>query len=158
MKKYKLLVALFILLVIGCRSNTGLKDFTYKYSMESAGNFKVEFQLNPDSTYTIAQNNYFFDRFEGTSRPVEKEGVLSQQEFEKFSELINESNIKDMNDAYGFEENKNSDNSIVYVVELIQNGKSKFVTINAGAHQDFSKAFTELIEYTNNYINANLKQ
>jgi hypothetical protein len=145
-------------MVTSCRDNTGLQDFIYKYSMESAGNFKVEFQLNPDSTFTIAQNNYFFDRFEGISRPIENEGVLSQQEFEKFSELICKSDIGKMDDAYGFEEKENLDNSIIYVVELIQNGESKFVSINAISRQNFSKAFIELIEYTNDYINANLNQ
>lgn len=155
---YKLFVVLSILLVAGCGNSTGLKDFTYKYSMESAGNFRVEFQLNPDSSYAISQNNYFFDRFEGASRPVEKEGVLSQQEFEKFRELISKSGINKMDDSYGFEEEENSDNSIMYVVELIQNGESNFVSINAGSRQDFPKAFTGLIEYTNDYINVNLKQ
>ncbi|KAF5041833.1 hypothetical protein [uncultured Proteiniphilum sp.] len=158
MIKYKLWVtSLFILLVIGCRNNTGLKDFTYKYSMESAGNFKVEFQLNPDSSYTISQNNYFFDRFEGVSHPIEKGGILSQQEFERFSELISRSDINKMDDTYGFEEKENSDNSIVYIVELIENGESKYVSINARSRQDFPKAFTELIEYTNDYINVNLR-
>lgn len=155
---YKLFVVLCILLIAGCKNNAEIKDFTYRYSMESVGNFKVELQLNPDSTYTIIQNNYFFDRFESSSRPIEKRGVLSQQEFQKFSELVNESNINNMNDSYGFKESEISDNSIIYIVELRQNDKSKFVTINANSRQNFPKAFTQLIEYTNDYINANLNQ
>ncbi len=155
---YKLFVVLSILSVAGCRNSTGLRDFTYKYSMESVGNLKIELQLNPDSSYTIIQNNYFFDRFEKTSRPVKKEGMLSPQEFEKFRELISKSGINKMDDSYGFKENDNQDNSIIYIIELRQGEESKFVTINAASPQNFSRAFTELIEYTNDYINANLKQ
>ena len=155
---YKLFVVLSILLVAGCGNNTGLKDFTYKYGMESAGNFKVEFRLNPDSSYTISQNNYFFDRFEGVSHPIEKEGVLSRQEFEKFSRLLQKGNLHKMKDSYGFSDEQGADNSILYIVELTQDGQSKFVSVNAATRQKFPKAFTELIEYTNEFINANLAQ
>lgn len=145
---YKILFLSLLLLWGACSapSSQQLADFTYKFSMESAGNFKVEFQLNPDSSYTIARNNYFFDRFEGTSRPIEKKGVLSRQEFEKFGSLLQKSNLHSMDDAYGFGENTDSENSIVYVVELVQSEKSKFVTINAGSPRNFAEAFTELID------------
>ncbi len=43
------LSVLFLFCLIDCNGSSGLKDFTYRYSMESIGNFKVEFQLNPDS-------------------------------------------------------------------------------------------------------------
>ena len=37
--------------------------------MESINNYKVEFQLNPDSTYKIGLYNYFFDNYERAKRP-----------------------------------------------------------------------------------------
>lgn len=159
MLKYKLLtVFLVVLLITGCKNNTELKDFTYKYIMESAGNFKVEFEMNPDSTYKIVQNNYFFDRFEGESRPVKNEGVLTKPEFEEFSRLLQKSNLHKMKDSYGFSDDEGSDNSILYIVELIENGQSKFVSVNAGTQQNFSKEFTELIQFTNEFVNANLTE
>ncbi len=126
--------------------------------MESVGNFKVEFEITPDSTYKIVQNDYFFDKFEGVSRPINNEGVLTESEFDKFSELLNSSNIYEMKDSYGFSDDANADNSILYIVELAQNGKSKFVSVNADTQQDFSKGFIELIQFTNEFINANLEK
>lgn len=148
---------LLALLVCGCNVSTVSKDFTYKYSMESVCNFKVEFQLNSDSSYVITKENYFFDRFEGKHNPVEKEGTATKSEFETFRKLIRDSKIDKMEDAYGFNEEKNSGNSVLYMVTLTQNGKSKSVFINAGTKQPFSKKFIALIEYTNSYINAHEK-
>lgn len=158
MTKYKIFIFLFILAMVGCKKNTDLKDFTYKYSMESAGNFKIEFEMNPDSTFKIIQNNYFFDRFEGTSRPIKNEDNLTKSEFEEFSRLLQNSDIYEMKDSYGFRDNENTDNSILYIVELNQNGESKFVSVNAITQQDFPKEFTELIQYTNDFINKNLPE
>lgn len=159
MLKYKIFVCVLVItLLIGCKNSADVKDFTYRYSMESVGNYKVEFEMNSDSTFRLIQNNYFFDKFEGTSRPVKKEGVLNKQEYDKFFELINKSNINKMKDAYGFEESDDFDNSIVYIIELFQNQQSKFVSINASTRQKFSNAFTQLIEYTNEFINTNLEE
>lgn len=130
-----------------------MESFVYKFSMESVGNFKVEFQLNPDTTFSIVRNNYFFDKFEGKNRPMKIDGVLNEAEFDTFEELISESNIHKLKDSYGFSDNENSDNSIIYIIELTQKGKSKFVTINSGTTHRFSDQFTELINYTSSFIN-----
>lgn len=159
MLKYKLLVIfLSALLFTCCKNNPEIKDFTYKYSMESSGNFKIEFQLNPDSTYQIVQNNYFFDRYEGVNHPLESTGSLSKDEFKEFRKLIQNSNIYSMKDSYGFSENENIDNSILYIIELIRNGQSKYVSVNASTQQNFPTEFTRLIEYTNKFINANMNK
>ena len=63
-----------------------------------------------------------------------------------------------MKDSYGFSDDEGSDNSILYIVELIENGQSKFVSVNAGTQQNFSKEFTELIQFTNEFVNANLTE
>ncbi len=150
-------LCLLALLVCGCNVSTVPKDFTYKFSMESVCNFKVEFQLNSDSSYAITRENYFFDRFEGKHSPVEKEGIATKSEFDEFRKLISGSDIPKMEDAYGFTDGENSGNAVLYMVTLTQNGKSKSVFINAGTKQHFPKKFIALIEYTNNFINAHVK-
>lgn len=156
-KHISVIFCLLALLVCSCNVSTVPKDFTYKYSMESVCNFKVEFQLDSDSSYVIMRENYLFDRFEGKHRPVEKEGIATKSEFDEFRKLISDSNISKMEDAYGFTDGENSDNAVLYMVTLTQNGKSKSVFINAGTKQHFPKKFIALIEYTNNFINAHVK-
>lgn len=158
MAKYKsFALFLLVVLVYGCNVGTELTDFTYKYSMESVCNFKVEFQLNSDSSYVITRENYYFDRFEGVRRPIEKEGIATKSEFDEFRKLIRSSKIANMEDAYGLEEEENSGNSVLCTVTLTQDGKSKCIFINAGTRQHFPKKFIALIEHTNNYINAHVK-
>ena len=117
------LVISFVLL--GCYSKknendstrlTEMEEFTYTFSMESVGNYKVDFQMNPDSTFQIEQQDYFFDRYAKKSSPNIRQGTLSSEEFAKFDKLIRESDLYSMDDSYGFDEN--SDNSIIYLVEL----------------------------------------
>ena len=95
---------------------TEMEEFTYTFSMESVGNYKVDFQMNPDSTFQIEQQDYFFDRYAKKSSPNIRQGTLSSEEFAKFDKLIRESDLYSMDDSYGFD--KNSDNSIIYLVEL----------------------------------------
>lgn len=149
---------LCVFCLVGCGNSSDLQDFTYTYSMESIHHFKVEFQLNPDSTYKIGRYNYFFDKYEGRARPLYKEGKLTWDEFDTFRELITGSRLEKMKDAYGFDQNGNTDNSIVYILELKQGGKSKFVSVNAGANERFSTHFTRLIEFTGNFINDRIKE
>lgn len=133
-----------------------MEHYTYRFSMESVGNYKVEFQLNPDTTFAITQNNYFFDKFDGKNRSMEIDGILTDVEFDTFKGLISESRIHKMKDSYGFDDDENLDNSIIYIIELTQEGKSKYVVINASSNQNFSTDFTELVSYTNEFLNARL--
>ena len=95
---------------------TEMEEFTYTFSMESVGNYKVDFQMNPDSTFQIEQQDYFFDRYAKKSSPNIRQGTLSSEEFAKFDKLIRESDLYSMEDSNGFDEI--SDNSLIYLVEL----------------------------------------
>lgn len=151
---------IFVVLLFGCNSNGGdngssnLKNYTYRFSMENVGNFKVDFQMNPDSTFQIEQQNYFFDRQAGTNTPHSRQGVLSAEEFSRLNQLVIDSDIYGLDDSYGFDEN--SDNSIFYTIELHQGEKNKYVTINAGTDHRFSDEFSELIEFTTKLMNDKL--
>lgn len=143
---------LLLILLVGCKnSSTELKNFTYTFTMESARVFKMEFQLNPDSTYQIRRYNYFFDNFEGTQRPDIKDGKLTSEEYAAFESRLAKSDIEKMKDAYGFE-NPDTENTIVYIVHLQQEGMEKYVSINENTMTDFSADFVELINYTNKFI------
>ncbi|MBF6597375.1 MAG: hypothetical protein ITF98_04020 [Fermentimonas sp.] len=155
------LVISFVLL--GCNSKKNendrtrlaeMEEFTYKFSMESVGNYKVDFQLNPDSTFQIEQQDYFFDRYAKKSSTNSRLGTLSSEEFAKFDKLIRESDLYSLVDSYGFDEN--SDNSIVYLVELHSGDDVKYVSINVETEHRFSNEFTELIEFTTMFMNSKL--
>lgn len=146
------LFVLFLSCLIGCNHSSGLKDFTYRYSMESINNFKVEFQLNPDSTYRIGRYNYFFDKYEGKSRPLVKEGKLTQDEFDRFAKLIEGSKLGKMKDAYGFDRKGDIDNNIIYVIELKRDDQSKFVSVNNNTDEHLPDGFNRLIAFTGEFI------
>lgn len=153
MLKYKFIPLLSsLLLFFGCKQEQKLENFTYRYSMESTGNFKVEFQLNPDTTYEIHQTNQYFDKFDGTCRPVNKKGKLTEEEYMKLRDLIQAGKIDFMRDSYGFDENI-KENSIIYNLELEKEKHRKFVTINMKTRHKFSDSFLQLIEHTNSLIN-----
>lgn len=155
-KNITLLSLLTLFLFIGCKKNTEIKDFTYTFSMESVRAFKVEFQLNPDSTYQVRQYNYFFDNYEGKQRPNIKDGKLTAQEFDKFKNRLTKSYIEKMNDSYGFDK-PNAENNIVYMVHLQHDGLDKFVSINENTMGDFSADFVELINFTSQFANSKLE-
>lgn len=143
--------------LIGCGNSSGLKDFTYRYSMESINNFKVEFQLNSDSTYRIGRYNYFFDKYEGKARPQYKEGKLTKDEFDMFGKLIAGSKLEKMDDAYGFDREGDDNNVIVYMVELKQDEKSKFVSVNSGTDEHLPDGFNRLIAFTGEFISDKME-
>lgn len=151
---------IFVVLLVGCSGKNGdyrsshLKNYTYRFSMEIVGNYKVDFQMNPDSTFQIEQQNYFFDRQAGTNTPDSKQGVLSAEEFSRLNKLVIESDIYRLDDSYGFDES--SDNSIFYTIELHQGERVKYVTINADTDHRFSDEFSELIEFTTKFMNDKL--
>lgn len=164
MTKNNLFIYLVLsILLLSCNSNkyknSGTvspekEEFTYRFSMESVGNYKVDFQLNHDSTYQIEQQNYFFDRHSGTNTSTSKQGVLTFDEFSRFNNLVIGSDLYSLDDSYGFYEF--SDNSIIYIIELRVDENVKFVTINTETDHRFSEEFINLIEFTTQFMNSKL--
>ena len=153
-KTYLLLATIFAIIFTGCTNPSTMDDFTYIYSMENVNNFKIEFRLNSDSTFKITQFNFFFDNFEKSKKPVSTEGTLNTEEFTKLKKLIEQSNISEMKDSYGFDDKTTDESDIMYMIELKQGDESKFVSINANDITTFPKKFNELISYTNTIISA----
>lgn len=148
-----IIVTLFAIIITGCTSTPTLDNFTYAYSMENINNFKIDFQLNSDTTFKITQYNFFFDNFEKTKKPISTEGALNSDEFRNFKKLLQQSKLDEMEDSYGFDEKTDSESDIIYIIELTKDGKTKYVSINASGNNSFPEKFTELISYTNTIIN-----
>lgn len=156
MNKTFILIATLFVITTSCTTRNTMDDFTYTYSMENPNNFKIELQLNSDSTFKITQYNFFFDNYEGAMKPISSEGILNCEEFSTFKNLLQKSNINEMNDSYGFDDKSEAETDILYMIELKQNGISKYVTINAIEAKIFPENLSELISYTNTIISAKL--
>ena len=158
MNKLYILIAT-ILAITSCTSNPATMDnFTYTYSMENTNNFKIEFQLNSDSTYKITQYNFFFDNFEKKKKPIYSSGTLNNEQFSTFRKLLQQSKIEHMKDSYGFKNETTSYSDIIYMIELNRNGESKYVSINSNEANSFPEEFTKLIKYTNKIISMSQKE
>ena len=157
MNRIHFIITTLLVIIAGCTSTPPMNDFAYTYSMENVNNFKIEFEVNSDATFKISQYNFFFDNFEQTKKPFSTEGTLDSDEFSTLKKLLQQSNIQDMEDSYGFDEKTASDSDILYMIELKQDGKSKYVSINDNDANSFSKKFTELISYTNKIISIKNK-
>lgn len=154
MTKYKfMLIILTSILLVSCKKGYKVENFTYKFSIENIGNFNSRFQLNPDKSYDIIQTNTYFDKFEGVQRPSSRNGVLTEEEFVKLKNLIEDADLNKMKDSYGFEnDDSNNLTNIVYSIEISSSDLNKFVTINMKPDQKFTSSFINLIEYTNELI------
>ena len=158
MTKYRLiLIIMTFILLVSCKQNYKVENFTYKFSVENIGNFNSKFQLNPDKSFDILQTNTYFDKFEGVRRPDSESGVLSEEEYIKIKELIEAADLNNMKESYGFN-NDNVDNltNIVYSIEVASPNFNKFITINIQSDQKFTPEFIKLIEYTNELIDKNI--
>ncbi|MGV8962276.1 MAG: hypothetical protein ACOH2V_02710 [Candidatus Saccharimonadaceae bacterium] len=152
-----LIIILATIFFVSCTSSPSIDDFVYTYTMESINNYKIEFQLKSDSTFKVSQFNYFFDNYESMKKPVITEGQLNNKEFSTIKKLLQQSNLNDMKDSYGFDETESTESDIIYLIELKQDDKSKFVTIKSKSIESFPKKFTELISYTNSIISEKHK-
>lgn len=142
---------LFIMTVyISCCKESKINAFTYSYTIENKTNFKIEFQINPDTTYSIKKYNYFFDNFEQKKRLIEHSGTLEKRTFEHLIRLVNESNIGKMAHSYGFNDISPSDDIITYTVILSYQQTIEFVTININSSSvHLPKSFLKLVKFTN---------
>ncbi len=147
-----IIITLFAIIITGCTSKPAMGNFTYSYSMENVNNFKIEFELNADASFKITQYNYFFDNFEKAKKPISTEGILNNKEFSSFKELLQQSNLEDMEDSYGYDAETTSESDIIYMIELKHADKTKYISINASGANTFPEKFTELIAYTNAII------
>lgn len=143
-----------VILFLRCDNRSELKNFTYTYTMESTGVYKVELQITSDTIFRIRSYNYFFDNFEKEKRSIVKEGKLSEKEFATFKQLLIKSRLGSMKDSYGFDTPTNTGISVIYIFHLKQGEKEKYVSVKENSSENFSVHFIKLIDFTNTFINA----
>lgn len=149
-------IFLSLLWLNACNHDPDLGKFTYTYSMESINNFRVDFQLNPDSTWQIGRYNFFFDRFDDKQAPQLLNGKLTEEEYNRFSKLISDSRLGEMGDSYGFDKEEVIGNDIVIMFSLIRGDESKFVSIREDSEEQFTKGFRALISFTGQFLDEKL--
>ncbi len=74
-----------------------------------------------------------------------------------FTGLIAGSKLEKMDDAYGFDREGDDNNVIVYMVELKQDEKSKFVSVNSGTDEHLPDGFNRLIAFTGEFISDKME-
>lgn len=119
---------LMILLCSACRNEW--KDFTFCYTAECIGHYKLVVTLRSDSTFRIEKYNYYMDNFERKQRPVLNEGRLSASEFEVYRRQLKACHLFALADTYGYEKRQaglSASTDILYQVYFQTGGKEKFI-------------------------------
>lgn len=123
-------LALLLALLSSCCGNE-IKDFTFKYTAESIGSYKLVATFESDSNFRIEKYNYYMDNFERKQRPVIREGRLTGQEFEACRKQLTAACLLSWADAYGFEKDESRrslDSDLVYQFYFRSETEEKFVT------------------------------
>lgn len=147
-----LLSATFVFLILavsGCGKR--LDSFTFTYTMESVGNYKMTLTVGSDKAYRIEELNYFQAKHTGKLIPKITEGSLADDELDSFSRLLAATDFFSMKDNYGFDKDAPSLN-IMYQISLQTGGKEKYISIRNAETGQFPVPFLQLLDYINAFI------
>ena len=152
-----LIISIFIM---ACGKHSSLDEFTFSFSAESIENYKTELTVNSDSIYSISKHNYFFDNFEGKRNPQHIQGRLTAGQFNTLKKLLIKSELYEMKDNYGFDEEENSTalSDVIYQIKLSSPGSEKFVTIKSSQNVQFAKSFLQLISFSADLMNEKVRE
>ena len=154
MMKKKLLLFFITTLLTGCSSEP--KEFSYTFTMESVDAYKISLTIDHNKQYTIEEQQVFFDRRSNSYNPIIKKGVLNEDDFIKFNKLLSSCNLYKMKDSYGFEDEKDQAlHDVLYYIIYKADNKEKYITIRLDKSTKFPASFTQLIDFTNNFMNKN---
>ncbi len=131
------------------------KNFAYTYVLESTRTYRLFFSLDSLGHYVVEKQNIRFEQYE----PYRAEGTLTDEEYARFKALLAKSKLFDMNNSYGFE--KEPDQPVadmIYQIAYQADGREKFITIRHEESMRFSRHFTELLKYTNEFISDRVKE
>ncbi|MEG1544916.1 MAG: hypothetical protein RR382_10400 [Tannerellaceae bacterium] len=147
------LSVLFILLCSSCKKE--LKDFSFSYTMESVGNYKLQVFFNGNGTYRIEEYNSAMGSAVPKREPIIKSGALTDEELIEVKRLISDSNLPEMKDYYGFDKESNAGmGDILYQVSFITVDNEKLITICNSDNKQFTGSFVRLIGYINSFLNT----
>lgn len=148
-----------MLLPAGC--NTKPEEFTsLSFTMETVGIYKSSIEISKDKSYQIKQQNIFFDYYAGKERINTSQGYLSDEEFAELSELIIRSRLFKMKDAYGFDQEADTNNPIsdvIYQLTYTEGKKIKYISIRDNPGNRYSENFLQLLRFLNRYMSDQQK-
>ena len=152
-KKYLLLFFITALLN-GCSPEP--KEFSYTFTMESVDAYKISLTIDHNKQYTIEEQQVLFDRRSNSYNPKIKKGTINEEEFKQFIKLLTKSNLYNMKDSYGFEDEEDQAlHDVLYYIIYKADNKEKYITIRLDKSTKFPASFTKLIEFTNQFANKN---
>ena len=104
MKKQLLLYSIMLLATLfsACKQQVNYEKFDLNYSLESAGVYTIDVNINSDKSYKITRNNLFMNRIQDEKPVYVYEGQLDDQEYSRFKQLLSKADLLSMKDAYGF--------------------------------------------------------
>lgn len=147
--------SLFVVMMLcGCLScQTRLEDFTFTYSLESPGNYKIQVYFDDQRNYKVERYNYFMDNFARKRDPKILEGTLTDAEFEQVQAALGEAGIFDMKDSYGFEKEVSSEDmgEVLTQVYLKSGGQEKYISIRDMMNEKFPRGYIRLVKFINQF-------
>ena len=158
MKTYSIQLLLLALLLAGCKTEP--KNFNLLFKMESLGAYKVWLEINSDKSYSIKQQDLVFDGHAKKTRLNKAQGVLTDEEFAKFTDLLTHSPLLKMKDAYGFDEDSPNDPfvGLIYYLTYTEGSKTKYISLQPKPNISFPGKFSQLINFLINYSSDHLEK
>jgi hypothetical protein len=130
--------------------------------MESIGNYRAGITIDRNKNYSIRRQNIYLDRQSGVENISTAQGKISDKDYTALKELIVQSRLFSMNDAYGFDETKDHSNTsalenILYQITYSNGRRSKSITIRPNSGNAYPQKFPELISFLSRYISEHIK-
>jgi hypothetical protein len=148
------------LLLAGCKSEP--KDFKIVFTMESIKNYKQSIEISSDKSYSIQQQNLFFDTFAKKAQINISQGKLTDEEFAELKKLLTGSRIFNMKDVYGFDKKDDAGagpfGGIMYQFNYTEENKSKTILIRPSSTGTYPGKFPQLLQFLSAYISAHLQK
>ena len=156
MKNISTLVLFLMLLLAGC--STKPKDFQLIFTIESIESYKISIEINQDKSFLIQQQNLFFDAHANKERINTSQGKMTDEEFAELQELIAESRLFKMKDAYGFNGEADGLDSLfgnlMYQIYYKEGKKAKYISIRPNPSDTYPEKFPMLLNFLNSYISG----
>ncbi len=151
-------IATWLILVVamglGCLScQKGLEDYTFTYSMESPGNYKIQVYFDDEGHYKVERFNYFMDNMANRQAPKILEGELTDEELARVTEVLTEADLFAMEDSYGFEEVADSKNlgDVLTQIYMKSGSQEKYISIRNMLSETFPMGYIELVNFINQF-------
>ena len=155
--KYLLMPPFFLLLLlVGC--HTKPKEFTLVFTMESLQNYKMSIEIEKDKSYQLHQQNMFFGTREEKEQIHTSQGKMTDEDYNRLSELIAGSHLFKMKDAYGFDQEADFNNpfdDMIYQITYTEGQNTKYISIRLNTTERFSDTFVQLLRFLSNYMSDN---